>query len=216
MIFRLLAQNDHYGIKVAALETHLLNHGSEELVVSSLEAHPKNPTVVASCLSYLGRKHPSRFFSIALAYLEPEAAFSDVIRMAVARAIPVVSRLTFASFLTLRLALTDDDEDVREEALNKVGPLLGSTSLSLRPPLRPSTPSPMPNWGPSTRSGNPMPSSRQATSPSPMTLGSSPPNPSISSSIPFGSHKSFKSLYSSIKEMIRTCLSLCLAVLLHY
>lgn len=118
----------HIGWSLACLPSQHLG-----AIRFQLAQHSRNPDFVRLCMQAL-IKHgeDAEFLGHALKYLEPTNAYSDVIRMAVVEAMPPTwPKFTLVTFQALRLALTDDDEDVRLCALDKTSSAIGTMGLSL-------------------------------------------------------------------------------------
>lgn len=86
-----------------------------------LSRFPKNPTIVGHSLEKIAASDTEKFLSIVETYLIPENGFSDVVRLAVVRSFPDSwpTKFNLSVFKQFRLALVDDDEEVRIEAVKK-------------------------------------------------------------------------------------------------
>lgn len=120
-----------FGLKAAFLSQILSEE--DELVRLILRGYERNPVIIQACLELLLQGgHTAEFLVSANRYMDPEAKYSDVIRMAVVKSLPAQYVIdSMASFALFRFTLTDDDEEVRFTALGLVSGYLGCQGKSL-------------------------------------------------------------------------------------
>lgn len=115
------------------MEASLRSDVSPQAAQELIKRLPKNPAILRSCLPALPLHD---LVPLAQEYLRPEAAYSDVVRLAVVKSFPSHwPNFSLPIFELLRSALNDDDEDVRIEAMAKVqASLLPSSTMALSLP----------------------------------------------------------------------------------